>query len=89
MTQAPAAIFKIPAESPQPAPGKSAKPSGRAKKAPAGRSPVLASGNGPRSTTAELPRLPAVSGRVDTAHNRHWLVTVRRVWQRAGTGDRP
>ena len=48
MTQAPAAIFKIPAESPQPAPGKSAKPSGRAKKAPpAGRSPVLASGNGP------------------------------------------
>jgi hypothetical protein len=34
MTQAPPAVFKIPTESPQPAPGKAAKPSGRAKKAP-------------------------------------------------------
>jgi hypothetical protein len=49
MTQAPAAVFKIPTESPQP--GKAAKPSGRAKKAPhAGRSPVLASGNGRAAT---------------------------------------
>ena len=66
MTLAPAVIFKIPTESAQPAPGKAARPSGSAQKAPAGRSPVLASGNGPRSTTAELPRLPAVSGRADT-----------------------
>jgi len=44
-------VFKIPAESPQPAPGKAARPSGRAKKAPrAGRSPVLASGNGRAAT---------------------------------------
>ncbi len=51
MTQAPAAVFKIPTESPQPAPGKPAKPLGRAKKAPrAGRGPVLASGNGRAAT---------------------------------------
>jgi hypothetical protein len=51
MTQAPAAVFKIPTESPQPAPGKAAKPSGRAKKVlGAGRSPVLASGNGRAAT---------------------------------------
>jgi len=51
MTQAPPAVFKIPTESPQPAPGKAARPSGRAKKAPrAGRSPVLASGNGRAAT---------------------------------------
>jgi integrase len=50
MTQAPASIFKIPTESPQPAPGKAAKPS-RAKKAPhVSRSPVLASGNGRAAT---------------------------------------
>jgi len=54
MTQAPAAIFKIPTESPQPPPGQSAKPSGRAKKAsPAGRSPVLASGNGRAATRGD------------------------------------
>jgi hypothetical protein len=52
MTQAPAVTFKIPTESPQPAPGQSAKPSGRAKKAPrAGRIPVFASGNGRRAAT--------------------------------------
>ena len=51
MTQAPPAVFKIPTESPQPAPAKAAKPPGRAKKAPrAGRSPVLAGGNGRAAT---------------------------------------
>jgi len=34
MTQAPAAIFKIPTDSPQVAPGRAAKPPVRAKKAP-------------------------------------------------------
>ena len=54
MTQAPAAVVKIPTESPQPAPGKAAKPSRRAKKAPqAGRSPVLASGNGRAATRGD------------------------------------
>jgi hypothetical protein len=51
MTQAPAAVFKIPTESPQPVQGKAAKPSGRAKKVlGAGRSPVLGSGNGCAAT---------------------------------------
>jgi integrase len=51
MSQAPAAVFKIPTKSPQPAPGKAAKPSGRGKKTlSTGRSPVLASGNGRAAT---------------------------------------
>jgi hypothetical protein len=51
MSQAPAAVFKIPAKSPQPAPGKAAKLSGRGKKTlSTGRSPVLASGNGRAAT---------------------------------------
>ena len=51
MTQVAAAVFKIPTESPQPAPRRAAKPSGRARKAPGtGRSLVLASGNGRAAT---------------------------------------
>jgi hypothetical protein len=51
MSQAPAAVFKIPTKSPQPAPGKAAKLSGRGKKTlSTGRSPVLASGNGRAAT---------------------------------------
>ena len=47
MTQAPAAVVKIPTKSPQPARGNAAKPPGRARKAPGvGRGPVLAGGNG-------------------------------------------
>ena len=54
MTQAPAAIVKIPTESPQLAPGKAAKPPRRAKKAPgAVPSPVLASGNGRAATRGD------------------------------------
>ena len=51
MSQAPAAIVKIPTDSPQPAPGRSAKPSTRARKTSAtGRGRVLASGNGRTAT---------------------------------------
>jgi hypothetical protein len=51
MTQAPAAIFKIPTDSPQPAPRRAAKPSGRPRKAPTtGRSPALAGGTGRAAT---------------------------------------
>jgi hypothetical protein len=51
MTQAPGAVFKIPTESSQRAPGKAPKPSGRARKVPhTGRGPVLASGNGRAAT---------------------------------------
>jgi hypothetical protein len=47
MTQAPAAIFKIPTESPQPAPSRAMRAAGRAKKVPStARSLVLAGGNG-------------------------------------------
>ncbi len=54
MTQAAPAIFKIPTESPQLAPGKAAKPPRISKKAPgAGRSPVLASGNGRAATRGD------------------------------------
>jgi hypothetical protein len=66
MTQAPAAIFKIPTESPQPAPGKAAKPSGRAKKCrrrcqrsrPGGEE----RGRGPQVALRALPQPPRVRG---------------------------
>jgi len=51
MSQAPAAIFKIPTDSPQPVPGRSAKRSGRPKKASGtGHGLVLAKGNGRAAT---------------------------------------
>jgi hypothetical protein len=56
MAQAPATVFKIPTDSPQPGPGRAARPgvsgsSGRAKKASGpSRSPVFASGNGRAAT---------------------------------------
>jgi integrase len=56
MSQAPATVFKIPTDSPQPGPGRAARPgvsgpSGRAKKAfGPSRSPVFASGNGRAAT---------------------------------------
>ena len=51
MSQAPAAIFKIPTDSPQPVPGSSAKRSGRPKKASGtGHGLVLAKGNGRAAT---------------------------------------
>ena len=51
MSQAPAAISKIPTEIPQAAPARAAKPAGRAKKTPGtGSSLVLMSGNGRAAT---------------------------------------
>jgi hypothetical protein len=51
MTQAPAAIFKIPTDFPRLAPRRAAKPSGRPRKTFAtGRSPALAGGTGRAAT---------------------------------------
>jgi hypothetical protein len=51
MRQAPAAIFKIPTDSPQLAPRRAARPSGRPRKTFAtGRSPALAGGTGRAAT---------------------------------------
>jgi hypothetical protein len=53
MAQAPAAIFKIPTDSPQPAPRRAAKSPGRPRKAPStGQSPALAGGTGRVATVA-------------------------------------
>ena len=50
MTQAPAVVFKIPTESPQPARGKAARPAGRAKAGGPAPRRVLANGTGRAAT---------------------------------------
>ena len=60
MTQAPVAISKIPAESPQPTPRRAAKPSGRPRKAPSTGSPALAGGTGRAATRGGGPTVGSI-----------------------------
>jgi hypothetical protein len=84
MTQAPAAISKIPTDSPQPTPRRAAKPSGRPRKAPGtGRSSALAGGTGRAATRGggeviELER--GITVYPAQSEGGRW----RAVWQEAG-----